>query len=116
MPKSKMIVIWDSEDILSSSIEFLLAGKEDWKVIHISNKADLDALIRAVETTQQDIVIIQQACQNEPANLPLHLLQDHPTIKVITISLKNNLMDVYSKQKIMVKGTSDLINVIENVP
>jgi hypothetical protein len=116
MTKPKMIVIWGSEDILSSSIELFLAGKDEWKVVSISNKEGLDALILAVETTQPDIVIIHQGCQNDPANLPMQLLQDHPAIKVIKISLENNMMDVYSKQEIMVKQASDLITVIENEP
>lgn len=81
-----MIVVWGREDLLSSSIEHFLAAKEDWKVVSISNKEDLDALILAVETTQPDIVIIHQGCHNDPTNLPLQFLQDHPAIKVITIT------------------------------
>jgi len=111
-----MVVVWGREDLLSSSIEYFLATKEDWKVVSISNKEDLDALILAVETTHPDIVIILQGDHNGLTNLPLQLLQDHPAIKVITISLENNAMEVYSKQKIMVKQVSDLITVIENEP
>jgi len=114
--KAKMVVVWGREDLLSSSIEYFLATKEDWKVVSISNKEDLDALILAVETTHPDIVIILQGDHNGLTNLPLQLLQDHPAIKVITISLENNAMEVYSKQKIMVKQVSDLITVIENEP
>ena len=108
--------MWGGEDILSSSIELFLAAKEDWKVVRISNNEDLDALLFAVSTAHPDIVIIHQGCPNDPTNLPLQLLQDHPAIKVITISLDNNAMEVYSKQKMMVKQASDLITVIENEP
>ena len=116
MAKSKMIVIWGRGDILSSSIELFLAAKADWKVVSVSNKEDLDALILAVETTQPDIVIIHRGCLDDRTNLSLQFLQDHPAIKVITINLENNAMDVYSKQKIMVKQASDLIAVIESEP
>ena len=116
MAKSKIIVVWGSEDILNSSIEVFLAVKEEWKVARISNKEDLDALILAVETTQPDIVIIHQECINGPTNLPLQLLKDHAVIKVITISLENNTMEVFSKQKLMVRQASDLITVIEHEP
>lgn len=116
MAKSKMIVIWGRGDILSSSIELFLAAKADWKVVSVSNKEDLDALILAVETTQPDIVIIHRGCLDDRTNLSLQFLQDHPAIKVITISLENNAMDVYSKQKILVKQASDLIAVIESEP
>jgi DNA-binding NarL/FixJ family response regulator len=114
MTKPKMIVVWGSGDILNSSIDLFLAGREDWKVVSVSNKDDLDALILAAENTQPDIVIIHQGCYSNPPDLPLQFLQAHPAIKVIKISLENNAMEVYSKQKIIVKQASDLIKVIEN--
>jgi len=114
MTKPKMIVLWGSEDILSSSIEYLLSAKAGWKVVSISSKEDLDALILAVETTQPDIVIMNMDCHNDRINSTLQLLQDYPAIKVIMVSLEDNLMQVYSKQNIMVKQASDLITVIEN--
>lgn len=112
--KSKMIVIWGSEDVLSSSIKHFLTAKADWKVVSISNIEDLDAMILSVDTTQPEIVIIYQGCHNDSVDLLLQLLQSHPTIKVIMISLEDNLMDVYSKQKKLVRQASDLISVIEN--
>ena len=114
MTNSKVIVMWGSEDILSSSIEHFLSAKADWKVVSISNKEDLETLILAVEPTQPDIVIIHQGCHNKPTDLPLQFLQDRAVIKVIRVSLEDNLMDVYSKQKILVTQASDLITVIEN--
>jgi hypothetical protein len=114
MPKSKMIVVWGSEDLLSTSIKFFLASKEDWKVVSILNKEDQETLIQFVETTMPDIVIIHQGCHSVQSNLPMRLLQKNPALKVITISLENNMMEVLSKQKIMVKQASDLITVIEN--
>ena len=114
MTKSKMIVIWDGEDILSSYIKSFLAAQEGWQVISIANKDGLVALKLAVETRQPDIVIIHQGYQNGPPNLPMQLLQDYPAIKVIAINLENNLMEIYSHQKILAKQASDLIAVIEN--
>ena len=116
MTKSKMIVVWGDEDILSSAIEFFLASKADWKVVNISKKDNVNALIRAVKTSQPDIVILHGGKDDCVANLPLRLLQDHSAIKVITISLENNSMEVYTRQNIWVKQPSDLISVIENEP
>ena len=44
----------------------------------------------------------------------MQLLQDHPGIKVITINLENNSMEVYSKRKVWVKETADLISVMDS--
>ena len=114
MTKTRSILIWGNEDILSSSIELFLDANEKWNVVNLSNKDDLEALTMAVDATQPDIVIINHGYQNDLTNLPLQFLMDHPGIKVITLNLENNAMEVYSKQEILVKQASDLIAVIEN--
>jgi hypothetical protein len=111
---SKTIVVWGGQDILSSSIEFLCSAHDDWKVVSISNKQALDALFWDADATQPDIVIIHHGNDNEPAKLPLQFLQDHPAIKVITISLENNAMEIFSAQRVVIEQASDLIAVIEN--
>jgi hypothetical protein len=60
------------------------------------------------------IVIIHQGDLDESCNLPLQLLQDHSDLRVITISLEKNILDIYNKQSLLVKEASDLISVIEN--
>jgi DNA-binding NarL/FixJ family response regulator len=110
----KLVLIWGSEDILSSSIENFLSANEDWKVISFSNPDDLDALILTVEAMHPDIVIIihqdDEYCLSDRL---LQLLQEHTEIKLVMISLENNLMEIYNKQKILVKNASDLFSVIE---
>lgn len=114
MTKSKIIVVWGNQDLLGSSIEYFLSGREGWKVLCVSEREELLALIRAAGTEQIDVLIVHQGHRDNLADFPLHLLQDHPSMRVISISLENNAMEVYSKQKVMVKQASDLIAVIEN--
>ena len=116
MTKPKKIVLWGCGDILSTSLEVFLAAKSNWEVVSISSEADQEALILAVESTQPDIVIICQECHSCSSYLPLKLLEDHPPIQVFLISLENNMVDVYSKQRVWVKQTSDLVTAIENEP
>lgn len=114
MAKEQMILLCGGEDILSSSIEFTLSAREDWKVISISNLGGCETVRKAMETLNPDIVIIHQEFHPDPKQLMLQLLQDHPAVKVLMISLENNLIEVYSKQNILAKDASDLITVIEN--
>lgn len=114
--KSKTVVLWGSEDILISSVESILASKKEWEVVSLSNKEDIDALIRAVETTHANIVILQQGEHSDPAFLPMQLIKALPSLKVITVNLENNSMEVFSKQKIWVKDVSDLISAFDNEP
>ncbi len=114
MAKEQMILLCGGEDILSSSIEFILSAREDWKVISISNLEGCETVRKAMETLHPDIVIIHQEFYPDPKHLMLQLLQDYPAIKVLMISLENNLIEVYSKQNRLAKDASDLITVIEN--
>jgi hypothetical protein len=109
-----MVVIWGGDDLFSTSLEYLLTTKENWKVVSISNKEDLDSLLLVEDPTNLDITIIHQGYLNSEENLPVSLLKDHPAIKVIMLSLENNLLDIYSKQEILIERSSDLITAIEN--
>lgn len=82
-------------------------------MISISNEENYDELMLAVNRVNPDVVIIHQKDPNLYLNLPAILLHDHPKLKVVTLSLNNNLMEVYSKQDILVKSTSDLISVVD---
>jgi hypothetical protein len=113
MTESKKIVVWGRDDILSSSIEFFLGTQADWKVVSVGSDQDVDDLLQAVETVKPDIVVINKTCPNDLSDLAMELLLAHSPITLITINLDNNAMEVYSKQRIMVKQASDLIVAIE---
>lgn len=114
MAKSKTIVIWGNQDLLGSSIEYFLSGK-GWRVFCISTKDEWEALIQAAETEPVDILIIHSGHHDHFADHPLLVLEDYPSMQVISVSLENNMVEVYSKQKVVVKQASDLMTVIEGL-
>lgn len=116
MTKSRTIVLWGREDLLSSSVELFLTNQKGWQVVSVSDEENLEALNVAVEKVHPDVVFIHQGDRSNNSDLPMKLLQDHPDLKVITFSLQNNLMEVYGKQNIMVKSASDLIAAVEGDP
>lgn len=116
MMKSKTIVLWGREDLLSSSVELFLTSQKGWKVISISNEENFEALILAVNKVRPDVVIIQQGDRSSNSYPLMKLIQNHPGLRVITVSLNNNLMEVYSKQDVLVKSASDLISMVETAP
>lgn len=114
MTKPKTIVLWRGKDILSCSIKAILPIQKDWEFITISKLKDLENLFKTGETPQNDVVIILPRYSASLSKLPLQFLQDYPSIKVITLNLENNDVEVYRKQKINIHKASDLINVIES--
>ena len=116
MTKSKTVVLWGREDILIASVEMLLASRKEWEVISLSNKETFETLIHTLESTHADIAIMQLDEHYDPTSLPLQLIKVIPSLKVITINLGNNSMEVISKQKILVKDVSDLMSIFDNEP
>jgi len=112
--KSKTIVLWGREDILSSSVELFLTKQKGWKVVNISNEENLDVLIKTMDKLKPDVVIIPQRDHADNLKLPTVLFDNHPELRVITVSPNDNSMEVYSRQNIVAKAASDLIAAIEN--
>jgi hypothetical protein len=111
----KMVVIWGGENILLSSIQYLLANRNDWIVVSVSSAEEFETQVLIAKKDLSDIVLIYQGDMDEPCDLPMQLLHDHAELRVITISLENNVMNVYNKQSLLVKETADLVSVIETV-
>jgi hypothetical protein len=115
MPNPKMIAIWGGDNILSSFIELILAAREEWQVVRLTSKEDLDALLLESGDALPEIIIVHQEC-GDPADLPIHFMHDYPVFKVIMLNLKDNTMEVYNRQKFMVKQSSDVIFALESEP
>jgi hypothetical protein len=113
MTTLKTIVVWDCEDILSPSIEHILGSRKDWNVVTISVHSGYEALRLAIWKLQPDFVIIRQEENKFSSNLPMQLLQDKPTLKVISVGMDSNLIEIFSNQKILIKEASDLISIID---
>jgi hypothetical protein len=56
---------------------------------------------------------MQQTGKSDPAFIPMQLIKDIPSLRVITVNLENNSMEVFSKQKILVKDVTDLMTIFE---
>jgi len=111
--ESKTIVLLGQEDLLSTSVELLLGGQKGWNVVNIPNDDNLDTLSKAVDKFNPDVVIIHQGLCTDDLHLPTALLQNRPEVKVITLSLKDNLIEIYNKKNVVVKSASDLISIID---
>jgi hypothetical protein len=116
MTKSRKVVLWGREGLLSSSVELFLKTQKGWHVTSVPYEEKIDGLLVAVDKVHPDVVIIHQRERSDNSQMPMKLLQKQPGLKVITINPNDNLLEVYSKQNIMVKSASDLISVVEADP
>jgi hypothetical protein len=113
MSKSKTVILWGREDPLGEGAELFLARRKGWEVIHITDQFDANYLLMEVERLSPEVVIIHQGDCADQTDIPAQLMKNHPSLKVITVSLENNSLEVYSKQKFWVKEVSDLLSIVD---
>lgn len=106
-------MLWGREDLLSFSVALILTNQTRWNVVSFSEEENFEGLIQAIDKLHPGVVFIYQEDRSSVSILPMKLIQDYPGLKVITFCLQDNLLEVYSKQNIIVESASDLISVIE---
>lgn len=113
--KSKVAMLWAREDLLGKAVQQLLSTAKDWKIIRIYDKDNGCLLARELARVKPDVFIIQRGDYSGSITDTLKkLMLDHCEMKIITISLENNMVEVYDKQTIWIKGVSDLLSMIED--
>ena len=109
----KTAILWGREDVLGIAVEFFLTSRNEWKVIRVSDDEGPEALFSEVERSNPEVVIVYLGYCSNDLRLVVQLIEDHPGTKVINISLENNSVEVYNKQKIWVNELSDLFSIFE---
>ena len=110
----KTVILWGQDDVLTRAVENLLTTKGDWKVIRISDDLDEVTLAQVVEQVTPDVVIVHEGVFSGDMRPLIKFVQDYPKLKIITIGLENNKMDIYNKNTVCIKESSDLLAAIKN--
>lgn len=110
----KTVILWGQDDVLTIAVENLLHTGDNWKVMRISDDLDEVALAQVVEQVIPDVVIVHEGAFSGNVRLLIRFVQDYPKLKIITIGLENNKMDIYTKKTMCIKEPSDLLAAIKN--
>ena len=111
--KPKTIVFWGREDIFSYSVKYFLSAENEWRVHNVSPREKLDVVIQMINEVNPEVVVIHQENYARGINQSNVLLQGRPKLKVITFSSGDAVMEVYSKQDVLVTSASDFLSVIK---
>lgn len=106
-------VLWGGEDLLSQAVGKFLEVGNTWEVIKLSNDGDLDNLLRMIHLMNPEVVILCQDRINHDSSLPLRLINERLCLRVVTLNLENNSVQVYSKRNLVIQGVEDLLSIIE---
>ena len=109
---SPKAILWGQDDLLAQAIGSFLKDTE-WCVTYVPNDGDVEKLIREIRRINPEVVIL---CGNkaEDSAIAFRLIEEQPFLKVITLGLDSNHMQVYRKQNVLLREASDLLSILEN--
>ena len=111
--KKKTILLLGQDDLLSTYVERILSEHVGWEVVFVSMEQPTEEIYSILENLSADVAISQHEnhpCISKALSLLFHA---NPKLKLITITLKSNMMEIYSKKNILIQSSADLISAIE---
>jgi len=109
----RVLVISRRESLIGTMLERLIPIEKDWMVLQVSEDQKVVDLIQKVNEKNPNIVVVPQDEYISDEQLFLRFLQDCSEIKkVITVSLQENKIEVYCKQKVQIKSSQDLLSEV----
>ena len=110
---SQKAILWGPESLLVDSVEFFLKTGAAWEVLKIASDCGVDHLIQQVEILKPTVVILCQEKDDIDTALFTRLIQAPFCMKAVVVSLKSNLMQVYSRQYVVMHDVTDLLSVVD---
>lgn len=103
----------ESESILAAGLERLLTevGGFSAQCVGVDQLSDLSGVI---EYFRPDVLLMDDVYLMANIKALYGMLQEFPAIRVITLNLNSNCMQVFDKRQILVRHSSDLFAVIKN--
>lgn len=110
---TRKAILWGPESLLADSVEYFLKTGADWDVVKISSESGIDHLIQQVRSIKPATIILCQETDTSDKDVLMHLDQAQFCLKVVTVSMESNVLQVYSKHKVIMRDVSDLLSVVE---
>lgn len=111
---TRKVILWGQDDLLSQAIGLFLESNMTWEVTRVSKDGNVDDLIEEIQLVKPEVVILCEDRIDEKSTLPSQLINASLCLKVISVGLESNLMQVHSKQNVILQGASDLLSIIES--
>lgn len=110
---AQTVILWGPDGLLAESVESFLKTGAHWEVLKISSEKEVDYLFQQMKCLKPEVVILCQEKDFYDTNLLLQIMQVQMCLKVVTLSMESNLMQVYSKHHVVMNEVSDLLSVVE---
>ena len=110
----RKIILWGRDDLLSQAVDLFLHASKSWDVTRLSSDSGEEKLIEETQRINPEVVFLCREKIDEDASLPLRLIDEQVCLRVVTVGLESNLMQVYSKHNVLLQGASELLSIVES--
>jgi DNA-binding NarL/FixJ family response regulator len=110
----RVIILWKDEDVLLSAIELLLKTKAGWQVVRFADDWEENSLLQIVDELHPDVFIVHEDIFTEKMHLFTKFALEYSKLKILTLSLENNLVNIYNRCTFSIKEVTDLFSIIED--
>ncbi len=110
----RKIILWGRDDLLSQAVDLFFQTSQSWEVTRLSSESGVEKLIQETHRINPEVVVLCREKVDEDSSLPLRLINEQVCLRVVTVGLESNLMQVYSKHNIMLQGASELLSIVES--
>lgn len=97
------------------AVEHLLVQKHEWRAIRISSEWDEETMALKLKGIFPDVLVVSESVLTDDGYRLIQIVEEYPKLKIITINLENNLIEIYHKQTLGINEASDLLEIIEAV-
>ena len=110
--RTRRVILWSRDDLLAWTIDQILESGSTWDVIRVSSTDVVEILLRETEMLNPEVVILCQEKGEDNSALPLNLIENHPGLRVVSIDMVSNLVQVYSKCSVVLQSVTDFLSIV----
>lgn len=107
-------ILWGPESLLMDAVAIFLKSGTDWEVIKICSACGGNYLLEQIESVQPTVVVLCQERDAGDVALLAQLSQVQHCSRVVAVSMESNLIQIYSKQNVVMHAVADLLSVVDH--
>lgn len=107
----KRILVVSKNDLLLIGIERLLGQNQAFS-INTSVSIDEQAILHQIQQNGLDIIIVEANANETDLARLMSLLNVSDHLRVVTLEVNSNQIQIYDKREVMLRGSEDLVSYL----
>jgi DNA-binding NarL/FixJ family response regulator len=110
MSRFRVFILYNHH-LFARGVESLLSKEQEMEVVgmELDNRQTLDK----IRLLDPDVILVDSSTSPEASSITIpEIFQKAPNARVISLSLRENGIDIYDKQHVVASGPQDLLRVI----